>query len=222
MKWLWLGLLGLAAAGGYLAWNWPGISDPVVEVAWGERPPPVIGENVPLEGTFPPITESDVGRPPTPQPADVVRIDDRTVRVANRFELTGNGTERDPYRISWEYLQSAQDGWKPKDGKESLARHILLLDGAWISIDGYWAPGIVVDETQEVIVLLNRWDGCCLGIPPTPYDCIEAKLTEPVRIDKQHSFRYGTVTGRLEVSPFSFGDVVLGLYRFHDARISSQ
>ncbi len=214
MKWFWLALLGLAAVGGYLAWNGSGESDPVAGeagLAREEGPLPVIGENVTLEGTFPPITESDV-----------VRLDDRTIRVAGRFDLTGNGTQRDPYRISWEYLQSAQDGWKPKAGKESLARHILLLDGAWISIDGYWAPGIVVDETKEVVVLLNRWDGCCLGIPPTPFDCIEAKLSEAVRIDKQHAFRYGTVTGRLDVSPFAFGDVILGLYQLQEARISSQ
>ncbi|MDA0802229.1 MAG: hypothetical protein O2819_00520 [Planctomycetota bacterium] len=209
MRWFWLTMLALAALGVYGAWldAWPGADESTLDS-------PAVGEIPPLRVSFPPTSGHVV--------ESVTRVDDRTVRVADRFDLVGNGTERDPYHISWEYLQSAQDGWKASAGKDALAKHILLMDGSWISIDGYWAPGIVVDETKEVIVLLNRWDGCCLGIPPTPFDCIEAKLTEPVRIDKQHSFRYGTVTGRLEVSPFAFGDVILGLYRFHDARISSQ
>lgn len=215
MRWFWLALLALAALGAWLWWS----EEDHAELVQPPAPSP--------ESTSPVVPSPGVPSPAsTPTPAQpsatqVDRVDARTLRVADRFEIVGAGTERDPYRISWEYLQSAQEGWSAKKGKDALATHITLLDGAWVQIDGYWAPAVVVDKTREVMVMLNRWDGCCLGVPPTPFDSIEVLLSDPIAIDVQHSFRFGTVRGRLEVSPFNLGDIVLGLYRLTDATITS-
>ena len=34
----------------------------------------------------------------------------------------------------------------------------------------------IVGEVNEALVMLNQWDGCCIGVPPTPYDAVEVRL----------------------------------------------
>ena len=133
--------------------------------------------------------------------------------------VPGRGTERDPYRLTWPYLISASETYDPEKGRSELPPHITMLGGSVVEITGYFAAPLGTDETDELLVMLNRWDGCCIGLPPTPFDAIEVKLTEPVRMAGEHLIRYGTVTGRLEVDPFLIGDFLVGLYRMDDADV---
>lgn len=96
---------------------------------------------------------------------------------------------------------------------------IRQLDGASVQISGYLAPPVAVDETGELLVMRNRWDGCCIGTPPTPYDCIEVTLTEKVPVRGKHLIQFGTVRGRLRVEPFMAGKFLLGLYRIEDGEV---
>ncbi|MFM8818018.1 MAG: hypothetical protein ACKOHI_09160, partial [Phycisphaerales bacterium] len=41
--------------------------------------------------------------------ARIERLDDRTVRLDDRFTVRGSGTERDPYLITWELLASGSE-----------------------------------------------------------------------------------------------------------------
>ena len=165
----------------------------------------------------PPVTTS-APTPPT-HPDAVTRIDSRSIRLDDTFEITGAGSPTDPFKISWPLLMSPQRVDDPTAAVD-LPASIKALDGATIEISGYLAPPVAVDETKELLVLKNRWDGCCIGTPPTPYDCIEVALAEPVRVRGKHLIQYGSVRGRLRVDPYLAGKFLLGLYRLEDAQVS--
>ncbi len=156
--------------------------------------------------------------PPSPSPEPIARIDSRSIRLDGNFEISGAGSPADPFKINWPLLMSPQ---LPEDPTAAVAipASIKSLDGATIEISGYLAPPVAVDETKELLVLKNRWDGCCIGTPPTPYDCIEVTLTEPVRVRGKHLIQYGSVRGRLRVEPFMVGKFLLGLYRLEDSQV---
>ena len=142
-------------------------------------------------------------------PARIERVDDLTIR--------GSGTEADPYLVSWELLASCAQGVDAAAGRYEIPGRIADLRGAWIRISGYWAPPLQVAETREAMVMLNKWDGCCIGLPPTPFDSIEASFAQPLGVKGKHLFRFGTFKGRLSVEPFAAGTFLLGMYRLQDA-----
>ncbi len=149
--------------------------------------------------------------------AVVERVDDRTVKVDGRYVIRGSGTEADPFAVSWELLGSAAQTVDAARGRFEVPGRIADLRGAWVRISGYWAPPLLVFEAKEAMVMLNKWDGCCVGLPPTPFDSIEATFVRPIPVRGQHLFRFGTVKGRLTVEPFTAGTFLLGLYRLEDA-----
>jgi hypothetical protein len=149
--------------------------------------------------------------------AVVERVDERTVKVDGRYAIRGSGTESDPFSISWELLGSAAQTVDAARGRFEIPGRIADLRGAWVRISGYWAPPLLVFEAKEAMVMLNKWDGCCVGLPPTPFDSIEATFVQPIKVQGRHLFRFGTVKGRLSVDPFVAGTFLLGLYRLEDA-----
>ena len=149
--------------------------------------------------------------------ARIERVDDRTIRVDDRFTIRGSGTEADPYQVSWELLASSSQGVDAAAGHYEIPGRIADLRGAWVRISGYWAPPLQVHEAREAMVMLNKWDGCCIGLPPTPFDSIEASFVQPIAVKGKHLFRFGTFKGRLAVEPFVAGTFLLGLYRLQDA-----
>ena len=164
----------------------------------------------------------DPRSPDTGSKRDLVeRIDSRSIRLDDRFILRGNGTERDPFTISWELLASARDTIDAEAGAITPPPHIELLDGAWVRIDGYYSSPLITETVQEVLVTLNRWDGCCIGLPPTPFDCIETGLKHPIDLKSKHLVRFGTVTGRMKIQPFAIGTWLMGLYCLEEAGIDT-
>jgi hypothetical protein len=166
------------------------------------------------------------GAPVTPtvtvgERASVVRIDDQTVRIDGKYTVRGKGTESDPFQITWDMLASASVGVDAAAGKYVLPGRIADLRGAWVRISGYWAPPLQVFEAKEAMVMLNKWDGCCIGLPPTPFDSIEAAFAAPIAVKGMHVYRYGTIKGRMQVEPFAAGSFLLGLYRLEDAVMES-
>lgn len=155
------------------------------------------------------------------QKAVVERIDHQTVRLDGKYTVRGSGSESDPYQISWELLTSAARTVDVSKSLFEVPGRIADLRGAWVQISGYWAPPLQVFETKEAMVMLNKWDGCCIGLPPTPFDSIEATFAKPFKIKGQHVFRYGTIKGRLEIEPFAAGMFLLGFYRLQDAVMES-
>jgi hypothetical protein len=137
----------------------------------------------------------------------------------DRFEIEGEGTRENPYRVSWELLVSAGENYRPRVGDRGIPQRIAMLDGKWVAIDGYVAFPMLVGTTSEALVMLNRWDGCCIGVPPSPYDAIEVKLDRPVVRTQMHAIDYGAVVGVLEVEPYLVDDWLVGLYLMDDASL---
>ncbi len=131
----------------------------------------------------------------------------------------GAGTERQPFRVSWELLGQASGHVRGDGTIDAMPRTLELLGGTWIEVSGYYAPAIIAPSTDEVVLMLNRWDGCCIGLPPTPYDSVLVKTRTPIDFSLQHQIRFGTMRGRLVLEPFALGGLVLGLYRIEDAEL---
>jgi hypothetical protein len=202
MKLVWAVLVAVLVAG-VAALVWPASERPVT--------PPELAETRPQA---PSLTDS---RPPS---ARIERKSDGSIELDGRFVVTGAGTEQDPFVISWPMVFSASETIDAAAGKLATPSHIDFLNGQWVQISGYLAPPLWGEQTSELLVMKNRWDGCCIGLPPTPFDCIEASLAAPLKLGAQHAISFGTVRGRLVVEPFKAGAFLLGLYRLQDASIA--
>ncbi|MBB47097.1 MAG: hypothetical protein CMJ33_00745 [Phycisphaerae bacterium] len=150
---------------------------------------------------------------------DIKRVGPDELAVDDEFTLQGDGTQENPYRPTWEYLYSAGDTYAPRLGKNEIPQRIALLDGKWINISGYTVFPLVSGKTKEMLVMLNQWDGCCIGVPPTPFDAIEVGLNEAVMRGPKHTITYGTITGRLKVDPYLIEDWLVGLYLLEEGTL---
>jgi hypothetical protein len=142
--------------------------------------------------------------------------DDGTFVIDEKFAVTGKGTKENPYVVTWEHLVSVSELYDPKRGQKKLPDRVMFLDGAYVTITGYVAFPLYVSEPKELLCMLNQWDGCCIGVPPTPYDAIEVKLKDPAT-KEQRMTSFGTVSGKLFVKPYLVGDWLVGLYLMEEA-----
>ena len=151
-----------------------------------------------------------------------MRQPDGSILADGKFRIEGDGTREKPYRVSWECLASAGQTFQPRLKENAIPQRVAMLDGAWIRIDGYFAIPLMLQESAEILVMLNQWDGCCIGVPPTPYDALEAKLVEPIKANRRHAFNFGTVTGRLKVDPLLVENWLVGLYQLEEATLTQE
>ena len=149
------------------------------------------------------------------------RSDPRSTQLDGRFDILGTGSQLDPYRVTWSLMKSAEDPSEP-NGQVRVPKYLALLDGTAIEISGYLAPPVQQAVTSELLVMQKRWDGCCIGTPPTPFDCIEVRLDQPLTMRAQHLIQYGTVRGTLRIEPFVAGKFLLGLYRIEHGAIEGE
>ena len=127
----------------------------------------------------------------------------------------------DPYRVTWECLTSASQTYIPRLQQNIIPQRVAMLDGKWIRIEGYMAFPLMLQESSEILAMLNQWDGCCIGVPPTPYDAIEVKLAVPVKPGRRHTYNFGTVTGKFKVDPYLVENWLVGLYQLESASLQS-
>lgn len=146
---------------------------------------------------------------------------DGTRLVEGRFPITGEGTKESPYTVKWDYLLSAQEEYVPKDGKKDIPPRIKMLDGTWVRLTGYVAFPLMVQEADELLSMMNQWDGCCIGIPPTPYDAVEVKLITPIT-GRDRLATFGSVQGRFKVDPHLVGGWLVGLYVMDQATLKPE
>lgn len=161
---------------------------------------------------------------PEAAPLPAVKIekkDDGSMLIDGRFTVKGTGTQEDPYVLPWELLTSAEEVYKPQQGKKELPGRIMMFDAKFVRIAGYVAYPMFVEQPRELLSMLNQWDGCCIGIPPTPYDAIEVKLAK-VATANERLATYGTIEGKLGVKPYLAGDWLVGLYLMEDAKLSTK
>ncbi len=150
---------------------------------------------------------------------------DGTPLFDGEFPLKGQGTPESPYEVSWEYLTSIERTYEPSVGRRQVPDRITMLAGKQVRISGHIAFPIFDNRPNELLVMLNQWDGCCIGVPPTPYDAIEVRLSTPVSGESRYA-TYGTITGKLGVEPYvvtsSDGKMsfLLGIYVLDGATMS--
>ena len=139
-----------------------------------------------------------------------------------KFTIPGSGTQERPYEISWELLMSASDTYIPRLGEREIPQRIALLNGAYVRISGFIAFPLIATETDECLVMLNQWDGCCIGVPPSPYDAIEVRLLAPADNSKRHIVRVGSIEGIFHVDPYVMEKWLVGLYTMDHAVLSTE
>ncbi len=241
MRWLWASLVALCGVGA-AAW-WLGGETGTTAVDAG--PPPTTGPTQPTQPT-PPLTPATAPTPTptitatspavqgaslplgldavipaaTVAPGHVSRTAAGALSCDGRYEVAGDGTREHPYLLSWELLTSAEDSYVPRLGMSAIPQRVALLQGSWVTVSGYIAFPLVATETDEVLLMLNQWDGCCIGVPPTPYDAVEVRLDHAIEIGKRHQIQYATITGKLEIDPYVVDKWLVGLYLMEDASLT--
>jgi hypothetical protein len=189
----------------------PDTADEVVEEKSPDAAP---AENLPAHAPAPAPVEAAHARPAL----TLLRRDDGTLLVNDRWVIKGEGTSEKPYELTWEYLISAGETYDPRAGQNELPPHIAMLDGKHVRITGWIAFPLYVQSATELLVMLNQWDGCCIGVPPTPYDAVEVNLRAPAEGDLRQA-AFGTVQGVMGVKPYVVGGWLVGLYIMDQARI---
>lgn len=154
-------------------------------------------------------------------PSTLVKEDDGSTLADGKFKIRGEGTEADPYRTTWEHLVSAEKTFDPKNKKRGVPESIAMMDGKWVRLDGYVAFPLMIQTPRECLVMLNQWDGCCIGVPPTPYDAIESRLKKAVTGEARFATA-GTITGKLSIKPYIVGDWLVGLYLIDEGKLESR
>ena len=154
-------------------------------------------------------------------PGNILRQADGSILADNKYLISGAGTMEDPYRVTWECLTSASQTYIPRLQQNIIPQRVAMLDGKWIRIEGYMAFPLMLQESSEILAMLNQWDGCCIGVPPTPYDAIEVKLAVPVKPGRRHTYNFGTVTGKFKVDPYLVENWLVGLYQLESASLQS-
>jgi len=144
----------------------------------------------------------------------------KTALAMEGRRLKGKGTAEDPFEITWDLLASAYDTYRPKVGKKDLPAWAEAMQGAQVRVVGYVLFPMFAAESDELLLMKNQWDGCCIGVPPTPYDAVEVKLASRSSAAGE-LVNYGTLRGTLRVDPYVVNDWLLSLYVLENAQLES-
>ncbi len=154
---------------------------------------------------------------------------------APSYELLGNGSFRvlgtntvvkgagsavNPFVLDWDTLRSVENSYNPKKGQDQLPDWLNLLDQKHVQIEGNTLVPVIATTTRELLVMKNPWDGCCIGIPPSPYDAIEVILDHDVDFGNS-AVGFGQVEGVFYLDPYVVDGWVLGLFIIEDAQYRS-
>lgn len=188
------------------------ITQPPAPVKPREEPKDTPGSSI--DGVPTKIGEYDV------RPVKITKNADGSTTLDDRFTIKGDGTKGDPYRVPWELLLSCKDTFEPAAGLKKIPGRIAFLNEKFVRLDGYVAFPLMMQKPTELLSMLNQWDGCCIGVPPTPYDAVEAKLTKVVTGDSRFATN-GVVIGKFKVDPYVVknpkGDWLVSMYTMNVA-----
>ncbi len=134
-----------------------------------------------------------------------------------KVSIPGTGTEADPYELPWGVLISAIRTYNPRLELTELPSWAGELDDKYVRLTGFAFLPVVASETDEILLMLNPWDGCHMGAPPTPYDSVEVMLSDPVDMGGRNGFV--SVTGRFNVDPYLLRGWLVSLYTMDEARL---
>ncbi len=181
-----------------------------------------VGGGGPLGGIGERLAQ-DASKAPTGPGGSVERREDGSLLVNGKIVVKGAGTEASPYELPWDLMASAGRSYAPEKGLTQLPAWAMELDGKWVRVRGYLLLPVMAADTKELLVMLNQWDGCCIGVPPSPYDAAEVRLSRSVdeSVGGAGFVNYGTIKGKLDVDPYIVGGWLLGLYVIEGAEVET-
>lgn len=203
------------------------IADALISGEWSEFKPPAPLPSATTDayqstGTTTPPPTTAAAPPSTTAPAagdkgytiapgTIATQENGAFLVNDKHVIRGKGTAESPYEISWDLLTTAEHTFNPRGGSRKIPEGIAMLDGKIVRIKGFVAFPLYVQEPTEVLAMLNQWDGCCIGVPPTPYDAIEVRLAKAIKGNDRFA-NSGVVEGTFGVKPYVTGNWLVGLY----------
>ena len=203
------------------------VSSPIVELVIEESPSDVeesaaVGKEASSQDEV--VDEPLAQEEPTieAQPAPTYELQaDGTLKIfATDTVISGSGTQADPFVLDWVTLRAIERVFNPKKGINELPLWLDLLNERHVRIKGNTLVPVIATTTRELLVMQNPWDGCCVGIPPSPYDAIEVTLNHDVDFGSS-AVGYGTVEGIFYLDPYVVDGWVLGIYLIEDASYRS-
>lgn len=150
----------------------------------------------------------------------IVQQEDGSLLLDDTFVIRGDGSEANPYEVTWDLLMSAAETYQPRLGMEDVPERVAMLEGKHVKISGHLMFPMITGQADELLVMLNMWDGCCIGTMPSPYDAIEVQLAAPAAVGSQQFFNYGTIEGKFSVDPYLINDWLIGLYIIDEAKLN--
>ncbi|MFG0306435.1 MAG: DUF3299 domain-containing protein [Phycisphaerales bacterium JB040] len=150
-------------------------------------------------------------------PARVAVNEDGSLLIDGRVTIPGAGTAERPYVLDWPVLTAVGREYKPEKGMDELPEWLTALEGKRVRLTGHIVLPLVAKATDELLLTMNPWDGCCVGVPPTPYDALEVSLSEAVSMSG--ASMYGAMEGTFRVEPYIVDGWLLGLYMLEEAEV---
>jgi hypothetical protein len=195
----------------------PGSSPEAEPIAAADPAPvdPEIAAPTPAATPAPPARET---APPAVQETETGLL------LAGRWNVPGRGTDESPFVLNWDMLVAVQREYEPRLGKDTVPEWVAALNGKRVAIEGYALLPIGGGSMSELLVMMNQWDGCCIGVPPSPYDAIEVRLKDRLAPTATQTFgqggavAYGRLTGTFQVDAYIVQGWLLGLYLLNDAK----
>lgn len=156
---------------------------------------------------------------PPPAPTYTI-LDDGSIQLASGAIIRGQGTVEKPYELNWDLLVSAERVYQPRNGQTTLPDWCKALNLKQVRLTGHLLSPLMQDDTDQILLMRNQWDGCCIGVPPTPYDAVEITLSRPISLVREQ-LNYGTLTGLFEIDPYLVNNWLVGLYILSDAKVDA-
>lgn len=150
-------------------------------------------------------------------PSRLAVNEDGSLLIDGRITIPGAGTAERPYVLDWPVLTGVGREYKPEKGMDELPEWLTALEGKRVRLTGHIVLPLVAKATDELLLTMNPWDGCCVGVPPTPYDALEVSLSEAVSMSG--ASMYGAMEGTFRVDPYIVDGWLLGLYLLEDAEV---
>jgi hypothetical protein len=151
-------------------------------------------------------------------PSKAEKRADGSILLDGRFVIRGDGTKEKPYLITWDQLVSAEEVYKPRLGQKRMPQRVTMLHNKHVRLTGFVAFPITSNNPKELLVMLNQWDGCCIGVPPTAYDAVEVRLAKAASNDERLAY-HGMLEGVFKVDPYEDGGWLIGLYMMEAATL---
>ena len=174
-----------------------------------------------LLGTGPP--DDDTAPSSAPDAASALEatltevLDAELTADGTTVDLDGAGTAEDPYRASWTMLEEMRRTYRPQDGVREVPPVVAALDGTVVELAGFHLMPWTRGDVTQILLLKYIWDGCCIGVPPSPFTAIDVEFAEPTPRAALPGHAITTIRGTLRLEPYEFDGWLLELYFLDDA-----